>query len=112
MPNQINKLSSKIIFLTIIGFITLCLFPLYDDIFAGGIVKKDGMLTSIEKDGSLIIDEQGYLISPSVKIFNDEGRHTTLKSITLPSRIYFHYEYTNKGPVIKVIKVYPKVIPK
>ncbi|MGB9715456.1 MAG: hypothetical protein ACPL1G_03500 [Thermodesulfovibrionales bacterium] len=98
--------------LLIIVFISLCYFFSCSELFAGGIVKRDGMLTSIEKDGSLIVDEQGYLVSTSVKVLNYEGKRISLRSIKLPAKIYFHFEYTKKGPVINLIKVYPDVIPK
>lgn len=105
------RLNRKKFFIILIGLI-IGFFIAHDNLFAGSIVKKDGTLTSIEKDGSLIIDEQGYLVSALVKVLNQDGKHILLKNISLPEKVYFHFEYTNRGPVINFIRVYPKVIPK
>ena len=75
-------------------------------------VEGEGTITSIEEDGTVIIDEVGYLIDKKVLILNGEGKKISLYQLSLPVRIYFEYQYTKKGPVIKLIKEIPKEIPR
>jgi hypothetical protein len=78
------------------------------DVPAAGKGKAYGMLTSIEKDGSVIIDEKGYLVSPSVTVVDYNGESISLSSF-LPSHfVYFEYEYTTQGFAIVFIKKVPK----
>jgi len=98
--------------LVILCGMTLSLSP--DDGMAGAIVKADGILTSIEgtkENMSVIIDGKGYVVSPSARIADANGKTIALERIPLPARVYFHYEYTKTGPVIKFMKGYPKVMP-
>jgi len=81
---------------------------------AGAIVKADGKLTSIEgkkENRSVIINDKGYMVSPSARIVDANGKPISLERIPLPIRVYFHYEYAKTGPVIKFMKGYPKVMP-
>jgi hypothetical protein len=90
----------------------LCISP--DNAMAGAIVKADGKLTSIEgkkENRSVIINDKGYMVSPSARIVDANGKPISLERIPLPIRVYFHYEYAKTGPVIKFMKGYPKVMP-
>jgi hypothetical protein len=74
-------------------------------------MSGEGIMSSVEEDGSIIIDEYGYLIDNKVLILSSDGKKTSLHQLSLPVRIYFEYEHTKEGPVIKLIKEIPKVIP-
>ena len=75
------------------------------DVSAAGKVKAYGMLTSIEDDGTVIIDKIGYLVSPSVTIRNYRDESILLlRDVSLPHNIYFEYEYRSEGFMIIFIK--------
>jgi hypothetical protein len=74
------------------------------DVSAAGKVKAYGILTSIEDDGTVIIDKTGYLVSPSVTIRNHLDESILLRDISLPSNVYFEYEYRSEGFTIIFIK--------
>jgi len=74
------------------------------DVLAAGKVKAHGTLTSIEDDGSVIIDGKGYLVSPFVTVQNYRGAIVSLSSFPPSSFVYFEYEYTTRGFVINFIK--------
>jgi len=90
---------------------------------AGGKASAEGILTSIEEDGSVLIhfveegggvitnDEMGYLVDPNVQVFDGEGKPALLKSFSLPAKIRFEYEYKKEGTVIKVIQEIPQIVP-
>ena len=90
---------------------------------AGGKASAEGILTAVEEDGSVFIrsvgeeggtitnDEIGYLLDKNVQVFNGEGKPVSLWSLPFPAKIRFEYEYTEDGPVIKVIKERPKIVP-
>lgn len=97
----------RIIALFLAGFIVLAL-AVSSDVLAAGKVEASGMLTSIEDDGSVIIDKKGYLMSPSATVRNYQGNHILLSDL-LPSRyVYFEYEYTTRGFAIIFIKEIPQ----
>lgn len=75
------------------------------------IIKDKGELTSVEEDGTVIIDEKGYEIDPSVKVIDKRGKKTTIHGIYPPARVYFEYEYARKGFVIKLIEEFPENLP-
>ena len=75
-------------------------------------MSGEGIMNSIEEDGSIIIDEGGYLVDNKVLILNSGRKKISLHQLSLPVRIYFEYEYTKKGPIIKLIKEIPKEIPR
>lgn len=66
-------------------------------------VKATGTLTSIEDDGSVIIDEKGYEIDPSATIINRKGKSVTLRSLSLPAKVRFEYRYAKTGFIIVFI---------
>lgn len=75
---------------------------------AAGKGTGKGILTSFENDGSVIIEEKGYLLSPSVTIQNYTGERITQRSLSVPCLVYFEYEYTPQGVVIRLIKEIPQ----
>jgi hypothetical protein len=89
-------------FIVIVLAITTC-----SDAFAAGRagrVEAYGMLTSVEVDGTVIIDNMGYLVSPSAVVRNYRDEYLRLRDISLPHNVYFEYEYTEKGFMIVLIK--------
>lgn len=67
-------------------------------------VKASGTLTSIEEDGSIIIDRKGYLADPSVVVINKKGEQIKLKKLSLPVKVDFEYAYTQHGFLITYIE--------
>ena len=111
MGTQLSRLKINIMALFICGM-TLCISA--GNAMAGAKVKAEGVLTSREgktENRSVIINDKGYLVSPSAKIVDANGRTISLDRMPLPARVYFHYEYTKTGPVITFMKGYPKVMP-
>ncbi len=108
---QLSRLKINIMALFICGM-TVCI--LAGNAMAGAKVKAEGVLTSREGktvNRSVIINDKGYLVSPSARILDANGRTISLDRMPLPARVYFHYEYTKTGPVITFMKGYPKVMP-
>jgi hypothetical protein len=66
--------------------------------------NASGMLTSVEQDGTVIIDQQGYLADTNTRILNVYGRKAKLEDMKLPIRVYFEYFYTSGGPVITLLR--------
>ena len=97
----------KNIVLFLAGFIVLAL-AISLDVHAAGKVKAYGMLTSIEDDGSVIIDKKGYLMSPSADIRNYQGDRILLRALLPSSYVHFEYEQTTNGFVILFIKEVPQ----
>ncbi len=71
-------------------------------------VKGGGTLTSIESDGAVIIDGKRYAVSSSAQILDWRKFSVSLHRFSLPARVYFEYEPTQNGPIIKVIKEIPQ----
>ncbi len=86
--------------------LTVCLILLVASgaVFAAGKVKASGLLTSVEDDGTVIIDSIGYLVSPSVTVQDSQGRHISLRDISLPYNVNFEYVYAPNGFMIIMIK--------
>ena len=63
-------------------------------------VKGAGTLTSVEDDGTAIIDEKGYQVDPSATIINRAGRPAPLRGLSLPANVRFEYVYTQTGFLI------------
>ncbi len=67
-------------------------------------VKATGTLTSIEDDGTVIIDEKGYKVDPSVMVINRKGKQVSLRSLSLPAAVRFEYIQAKTGFIIVVIQ--------
>jgi hypothetical protein len=67
-----------------------------------------GILSSVEPDGSVVISELGYLVSPYAIVRDGSGQRVNLKDLTLPLPVKFEFGHSPKGPVIRVIKVLPQ----
>lgn len=70
------------------------------------LVKAGGTLTSVESDGTVVINGKGYPVSPAARVLNDEGASAFLSDYDLPSRVY--YEYTAQGAEIRMIREIPQ----
>ena len=111
MATQLSRLKINIMALFIFGMM-LCISP--GHAMAGAKVKAEGVLTSREGQAdnrSVIINDKGYLVSPSARILDANGRTISLDRLLLPVRVYFHYDYSKTGPVITFMKGYPNVMP-
>ena len=73
-------------------------------LFAAGKTSAHGTLTAVEEDGTVIIDNRGYLLSPSARIEDSRKERITLRNLPLPSPVYFEYEFTKSGFVIILIR--------
>jgi len=71
-------------------------------------VKATGTLTSIEDDGSVIIDEKGYKVDPSVVVIDRKGKSVPLRSLSFPAKVRFEYIYAKTGFIIVFIKEVPQ----
>lgn len=67
-------------------------------------VKGEGTLTSIEEDGTVIIDEKGYGLDPSATIMNRKGKSVSIRGLSLPAKVRFEYRYAEKGFIIIFIE--------
>jgi hypothetical protein len=86
------------------GFILLA-FAAGFDVFADvPTVKAAGIMTSVEDDGTVVIDKMGYLVDDSAQIIDRKGKSVSLRNLSLPAKVNFEYEYTQKGFVIIFIK--------
>lgn len=75
---------------------------------AGGEPKRyhdSGILTAVEGKSSVIIDEKGYDLYPSVVVENTKGRQIPLSKLITPCKITFDYSYMSTDPktIIPVI---------
>jgi hypothetical protein len=71
-------------------------------------VKATGTMTSIEDDGTVIIDSKGYLVDPSVRVLDPKGKSISLRRLTLPTKVRFEYVYDETGFIIVVIQKVPR----
>lgn len=85
----------------------LLVFVASGAVFAAGKGKGNGTLTSLEEDGSVVVDGKGYLLSPSVIVQDSRGERLAVRNLSLPCYIYFEYEYTREGFMIILIKEMP-----
>jgi len=95
---------------TLFGML-LVVFAMYlaaGDALAAGNGNAYGMLTSIEDDGTVVIDEKGYIVDRAASIVGYEKGRVSIRDISLPARVYFEYEYTKQGPVIKLLQETPQ----
>lgn len=67
-----------------------------------------GTLTEIDPDGSLVISDHGYLISPYAIIRDGIGQKVELKALKLPTPVIFEYGHSSRGPVIRALRVFPQ----
>ena len=72
------------------------------------LIKETGMLTSVEHNGTVIIDAKGYLVDSDVVVVNSHGELTSLAELALPAKVDFKYLYGPKGPVILNIRELPQ----
>ncbi|NTW99615.1 MAG: hypothetical protein HGB35_06765 [Geobacteraceae bacterium] len=70
---------------------------------------ESGVLTAVEGNSSVTINEKGYDVYSSVVVENAKGRQVPLNKLTIPSNVAFEYSYMAKDvktmiPVIVYIK--------
>ena len=90
----------------------LAWFIAVDCVEAGHLQKGQGLLTSVEKsaeEGTVIVyvDEHGYRLDAKAEILDRERKPVRLQEILPRTSIFFRYNYTTKGPVIRSIQVLP-----
>lgn len=95
------KLSVIVLIITGTGF----------NAFSAGKVTAEGMLTSVEIDGSVVIDEKGYQVDSSAKISDKEGKQVSLYELSVPARVSFKYVYAPEGFVIIILEEQPDIVP-
>lgn len=113
---RVNKKTLNITLVRIMtkwGIFLLAAFVVFvlaagSDIGAAGKVQASGMLTAVEEDGTVIIDEKGYLMSPSATVQNYRAEKTSLDSLLPSSVVEFEYQYEPRGFVIYFIKEIPQ----
>lgn len=96
---------------TMFRLLILVLFAMYlaaGDVLAARKVIAYGMLTSLEDDGTVVIDEKGYVVDGTATIVGYEKGRISIRDISLPAHVYFEYEYTKEGPVIKLLQETPQ----
>lgn len=99
--------------LFLICLVLLGIFLINGEVIAASqIIKDRGTLTSVEGDGTVIIDEKGYKIDPSAKIIDKKGKKAAIYNLLPPTKVYFEYEYAKNGFVIKLIEEFPEILPK
>ncbi|HBI24902.1 MAG TPA: hypothetical protein DDX84_12050 [Nitrospiraceae bacterium] len=100
----------------IVGYIIglmIILFLINGEVIAAGkSIKDKGTLTSVESNGTVIIDEKGYKIDSSARIIDKKGKRVAIYNLSLPANVFFEYEYRKNGFVIKVIEEFPEILPK
>ncbi|GBD99934.1 hypothetical protein BMS3Abin07_01981 [bacterium BMS3Abin07] len=73
--------------------------------FAAGNIKAVGVLTSVEDDGSVIIDGRGFNVDPLVSVLDSEGKEISMDELAPPTRVQYEYGNTKDGPVLRIIRV-------
>jgi hypothetical protein len=105
LNSKIRRIKSNVCTIKKYSVFFLALFIVFvfaasSDIFAAGKVKAFGVLTSVEDDGTVIINEKGYRVSPSADLLDPRG-YRILPSELLPSSyVHFEYEQTPRGFMI------------
>jgi len=77
----------------------LVLFAIQTVVAQERIVKADGILTEVSKD-SVTINNGGYNISWSTKVYDMNGKRITIENLQVPVKVKIEYVNTDKGPVI------------
>ena len=77
----------------------LVLFAIQTGVAQERIIKADGILTEVSNN-SVTINNGGYNISWSTKVYDMDGKRMTIENLQLPVKVKFEYVNTDKGPVI------------
>jgi hypothetical protein len=72
---------------------------------SGKAIKASGMLVSVEHDGTVVIDGNGYNVDVSARILDSAGKKIKLDELKLPERIQYQFIYEQSGPVITLIRL-------
>jgi len=106
--NKIDVCTIKKYSLFFLAAFMVFVLAVSSDICAAGKVEANGMLTAIEDDGTVIINDKGYLLSRSARVENYEGYHLLLSDLLPSSFVHFEYEQTKNGFMIIYIKEIPR----
>lgn len=72
-------------------------------------VKARGTLSEVRENGTVVIDDHGYELSPSVVILDGQGKRVSLDELSLPTVVQYEYQYkADRGPVIRLIREIPQ----
>lgn len=98
---SINRFGLRMIMLTLIlAFSSLFVLVTVPTVIAQErTIKAEGLLTEVSRD-SAVIDNGGYIVSPSTKVLNMDGSRIKIEDMQVPVKVKFEYVYTAKGPVI------------
>lgn len=89
--------------------VTLGCFTIGGIVVAAEGVKATGTLSEVRENGTVVIDDQGYELSPSVVIVDGQGKRISLNDLKLPAVVKYEYKYqADRGPVIRVIRELPQ----
>ncbi len=89
--------------IVIVLFTALALFAMQTAGAQERTVKADGIVTEITEE-SATIDNRGYIVSPSTRVFNMDGKRIKIENLKLPVKVKFEYVYTEQGPVIQSMR--------
>lgn len=70
--------------------------------------KASGRMTSIQQDGSVMIDGKVYAVDGLARIISWDRKQVSLREVVLPARVTFEYEVTEEGRVIKLLLEIPQ----
>lgn len=72
-------------------------------------VKATGTLSEVRENGTVVIDDHGYELSPSAVIVDGQGKRVSLDELSLPTVVQYEYKYrADRGPAIRVIREMPQ----
>lgn len=75
---------------------------------AADMFKASGRMTSIQQDGTVIIDGKVYTVDRLARIISWDKKQVSLREVDLPARVTFEYEVTEEGRVIRLLLEIPQ----
>jgi hypothetical protein len=103
-----KSLVCKILFLFVVGgmLFTPVVFVQAAD---APLITREGVMSELEEDGSVVIDNQGFILGSRVEILDSQGRYLPREELALPARIIYEFRYTPQGPVILRVRMKPAI---
>ena len=105
LPIRLCERYKRLLVIFLPGLVLLCFAGVA--VPAGETLKGGGALTSVD-GGTVMINGKGYTVSASAQISDWRGYPVSLRRFSLPARVYFEFEQTQDGPVIRLIKEIPQ----
>jgi hypothetical protein len=102
--NKIDFCVKKIYGIFFLAAFIVFVLAASSNIYAAGTVKAFGVLTTVEDDGTVVINEKGYRVSPSADLQDPRGNRILPSELLPSSYVHFEYEQTPRGFVIINIK--------